>query len=109
MSPTKVLTKALSDAIPPGPHPDPRLKLIQVRLDFVQLAIDHIDWLDRGVDEWREAALAQQQKVHAAQATVKIAVRHLQEVLNKPRTYDDQVRADTNARDWLISIGSEPQ
>jgi FtsZ-binding cell division protein ZapB len=109
MSPTKVLTKALSDAIPQGPHPEPHAKWIQVRLDFVQAAIDHIDWLDRGVDEWREEALSQQQKFYAAQATVKIAVRHLQEVLNKPRTYDDQVRADTNARDWLISIGSEPQ
>jgi hypothetical protein len=109
MSPTKVLTKALSDAIPPGPHPDPRLKLIQVRLDLVQLAIDHIVCLDRGVDEWREEALSQQQKFYAAQATVKIAVRHLQEVLNKPRMYDDQVRVDTNARDWLESIGSEPE
>jgi hypothetical protein len=109
MSPTKVLTKALSDAIPKGPHPEPRAEWIQVRLDFVQLAIDQIDWLDRGVDEWREEALSQQQKFYAAQATVKIAVRHLQEVLNKPRTYDDQVRADTNARDWLTSIGSEPQ
>lgn len=109
MSPTKVLTKALSDAIPQGSHPEPHAEWIQVRLDFVQLAIDHIDWLDRGVDEWREEALSQQQKFYAAQATVKIAVRHLQEVLNKPRMYDDQVRVDTNAKGWLISIGSEPE
>jgi hypothetical protein len=109
MSPTKVLTKALSDAIPPGPHPDPRLKLIQVRLDLVQAAIDHIDWLDKGVDEWREEALSQQQKVHAAQATVKIAIGHLHEMLNKARTATESYAADTAARDWLISIGSEPQ
>ena len=109
MSPTKVLTKALSDAIPQGSHPEPHAEWIQVRLDFVQLAIDHIDWLDRGVDEWREEALSQQQKVHAAQAMVRIATRHLQAVLNKPRTFDEQQSADTAARDWLESIGSEPE
>ena len=109
MSPTKVLTKALSDAIPLGPHPEPHAEWIKVRLDFVQEAIDHIDWLDMGVDEWREEALSQQQKVHAAQAMVRIAIRHLHEVLNKPRTHAEQIIADVAARDWLISIGSEPQ
>jgi hypothetical protein len=109
MSPTKVLTKALSDAIPQGPHPEPHAEWIQVRLDFVQLAIDHIDWLDRGVDEWREEALSQQRKVHAAHAKARTAIAHLQCVLNKPRTFDEQQAADTAARDWLESIGSEPE
>jgi hypothetical protein len=109
MSPTKVLTKALSDAIPQGPHPEPHAKWIQVRLDFVQLAIDHIVCLDRGVDEWREEALSQQQKVHAAQAMVRIATGHLHEMLNKARTATESYAADTAARDWLTSIGSEPE
>jgi hypothetical protein len=109
MSPTKVLTKALSDAIPLGPHPEPHAEWIQVRLDFVQLAIDHIDWLDRGVDEWRDEALSQQQKFYAAQATAKIAIRHLHEMLNKARTATESYAADTAARDWLTSIGSEPE
>ena len=106
---TKELTKALSDAIPKGPHPDPRLELIQVRLDLVQAAIDQIDWLDRGVDEWREEALSQQQKVHAAKAMVRIAIKHLHEMLNKARTATESYAADTAARDWLTSIGSEPE
>jgi folate-binding Fe-S cluster repair protein YgfZ len=109
MSPTKVLTKELSDAIPKGPHPEPHTEWIQVRLDFVQLAIDHIDWLDRGVDEWREEALSQQQKFYAAKATVKIAIGHMQEMLNKARTATESYAADTAARDWLTSIGSEPE
>jgi hypothetical protein len=71
--------------------------------------IDHIDWLDRGVDEWREEALSQQQKVHAAHAKARTAIAHLQCVLNKPRTFDEQQAADTAARDWLESIGSEPE
>jgi hypothetical protein len=109
MSTTKELTKALSDAIPKGLHPEPHAEWIQVRLDFVQEAIDHLDWLEMGVGEWREEALSQQQKVHAAQAMVRIATRHLQAVLNKPRTHAEQIMADVAARDWLISIGSEPQ
>ena len=109
MSTTKELTKALSDAIPKGPHPEPHAEWIQVRLDFVQEAIDHMDWLERGVGEWREEALSQQQKTHAAKAWVRIATRHLQAVLNKPRTFDEQQAADTAARDWLTSIGSEPE
>jgi hypothetical protein len=109
MSTTKELTKALSDAIPLGPHPEPHAEWIQVRLDFVQAAIDQIDWLEKGNKEWRDIALSHIHQSNSAKAMGKIAIRHLQEVLNKPRTYDDQVRADTNARDWLTSIGSEPQ
>jgi len=109
MSTTEKLTKALSDAIPKGPHPDPRLKLIQVRLDFVQEAIDHIDWLEKGVGEWRDIALSHIRQSNAAKAASSIATRHLQAVLNKPRTFDEQQAADTAARDWLESIGSEPE
>ena len=109
MNPTKVLTKALSDAIPQGPHPEPHAKWIQVRLDFVQAAIDHIVCLDRGVDEWREEALSQQQKFYAAHAKARTAIAHLQCVLSKARTATESYAADTAARDWLTSIGSDPQ
>jgi len=44
----------------------------------------------------------------AAQATARIAITHLQAVLNKPRTHAEQQAADTVAREWLTSIGSEP-
>ena len=36
------------------------------------------------------------------------STKNLQAVLNKPRTHADQQAADTAARDWLTSIGSEP-
>ena len=109
MSTTKELTKALSDAIPKGPHPEPHAEWIQVRLDFVQEAIDHLDWLEMGVDEWREEALSQQQKAHAAHAKARTAIAHLQCVLSKARTATESYAADTAARDWLTSIGSEPE
>lgn len=108
MSTSTRLTKALSDAIPAGPHPDPHAEWINVRLDFVQEAIDHIEWLDKGNAEWRDMALIRAKQAEAARATARVAITHLQAILNKPRTHAKQQAADTLARDWLISIGSEP-
>lgn len=102
------LMKGLADAIPPGPHPEPHAEWIQVRLDFVQQAIDHIEWLEKGNEEWRLAGLSLGKQAKAAQATAQVAITHLQEVLNKPRTHEAQQQADTAARQWLESIGSEP-
>ena len=70
---------------------------------------DEIEWLEKGIVEWRELALSNQQQARAAQATARIAIAHLQAVLNKPRTHAEQQSADTKARDWLISIGSDPE
>lgn len=42
------------------------------------------------------------------QEQLQTAIGHLQAVLNKARTHDEQQKADTAARDWLTSIGSEP-
>ena len=50
----------------------------------------------------RRAALANFQE------QLQVAIGHLQAVLNKCRSADEQQRADTAARDWLVSIGSEP-
>lgn len=69
---------------------------------------DALDWAEKGLAEWRAQALATSQQLAAAQATARIAIGHLQAVLNKARTFDEQQRADTAARDWLTSIGSEP-
>lgn len=71
-------------------------------------AEDKIDWLEKGNAEWRSLALSNQQQSRAAQATARVAITHLQAVLNKARTHTDQQVADTAARDWLISIGSDP-
>ena len=69
---------------------------------------DDIEWLEKGNEEWRFLALANQQQARAARATARIAITHLQAVLNKARTHAEQQAADTAARDWLVSIGSEP-
>jgi hypothetical protein len=108
MSTTKRLTKAFSDAIPLGPHPKPCAEWIQVRLDFIQEAIDHLDWMEKGNAEWRDMAVSRAKQAETARAIARVAITHLQAVLNKPRTHADQQAADTAARDWLISIGSEP-
>ncbi len=107
MSTTKRLLKGLSDAIPLGPHPEPHAEWISVRLDFVQEAIDHIDWLEKGNAEWRSTALANGRHAEAARATARVAINHLDTVLNQCRSHDDQQAADTAARDWLASIGYE--
>ena len=107
MSTTKRLTKAFSDAIPLGPHPRPHSEWVSVRLDFVQEVIDHLEWLEKGNAEWRDIAVSRTKQFAAIQATARIAITHLQAVLNKARTHADQQAADTAARDWLISIGSE--
>ena len=108
MSTTKRLTKAFSDAIPLGPHPNPHGEWILVRLDRVQEAIDHFEWLEKGNIEWRDMAISKAKQAETARATARVAITHLQAVLNTPRTHADQQAADTAARDWLISIGSEP-
>jgi hypothetical protein len=108
MTTTERLTKAFSGAIPIGPHPEPHAEWISVRLDFVQDAIDHLEWLEKGNAEWREIAVRRTKELKAVQATARVAITHLQAVLNKPRTHAEQQEADSEARDWLISIGSDP-
>lgn len=105
---SKKIIKYMGDAIPLGPHPTPHAEWIQVRLDVVQNAIDHIEWIEKGNDEWKQMYTQSNRQRNAAQATARIAISHLQAVLNKARTHAEQQAADTAARDWLISIGSEP-
>ena len=102
------LCKYLTDAIPAGPHPNPHQEWVSVRLDVVQNAFDHIEWLGKGNDEWRDMYLSTDRQAKTARASARIAIEHLQNVLNKPRTHHAQQEADTAARDWLLSIGSEP-
>lgn len=71
-------------------------------------AWDGLEWVEKGLAEWRGVAQENSRHAEAARATGRVAINHLQEVLNKARTHDEQQRADTAARDWLLSIGSEP-
>lgn len=106
MSTTKRLTKAFSDVL--DARTNPADDWVSVGAGFLAEAVDHIDWLEKGNAEWRSVALVRGQHLAALQATARIALEHLQAVLNKPRTHDEQQAADTAARDWLVSIGSEP-
>lgn len=69
---------------------------------------DAVEWLEKGVAEWRYEALEKGRHAEVARATARVAIGHLQSVLNQPRTHAEQQRADTAARDWLLSIGSDP-
>lgn len=102
------LLKYMQDAIPQGEHPNPHAEFVSIRLDVLQAAIDYLEWLEKGNAEWRAQALDNARQREAVAATARVAINHLQQVLNKPRTHDQQQRADTAARDWLTSIGSEP-
>lgn len=109
------IIKWLRDAIPQGKHPNPYDEFIHVRLATVIAAANAIEsfedskeWLEKGISEWRDTALSNVRHAEIARATARVAIGHLQAVLNKTRTHDEQQCADTAARDWLISIGSEP-
>jgi hypothetical protein len=74
-----------------------------------QVVEEYPHWLGMTAKaEIANAIRANQKQAHAAQATARVAIAHLQAVLNKARTHAEQQAADTAARDWLISIGSEP-
>lgn len=112
----ETVVKYLRDAVPLGEHPTPHAEFITVRLDIVQAAADAIEafdddkeWIEKGLVEWRSMALENGKHAEMARSTARVAINHLQSVLNKPRTHAQQQGADTAARDWLLSIGSEPQ
>lgn len=54
-------------------------------------------------------AEAQRTALANCQEALQVAVGHLQKVLNGCRSHDEQQAADTAARQWLLSIGSEPK
>lgn len=101
------LLKYLADTIPAGPHPAPHAEWVGVRLDVVQTAIDHIEWLEKGNEEGRLQCISAAKQAKVAQAQARVAITHLQAVLNGCRTHEAQQAADTAARDWLESIGSD--
>lgn len=70
--------------------------------------VDGIDYIEKGLVEWRCEARRNAGYAESARATARIAIGHLQAMLNKARNFKDQQDADTAARDWLISIGSNP-
>lgn len=111
-----VATKALHGAIDlltkfrelPSLANTTAITLVDQELPALHSALDDVEWTEKGLAEWRCVALANAKNAEAARSSARVAIGHLQAVLNKARTHDDQQRADTMARDWLVSIGSEP-
>jgi hypothetical protein len=81
------------------------LVLIDKELPVLREALDDVEWTEKGLAEWRDMALSNAKQAEAARATARVAIGHLDCVLNQCRTAADQQKADTAARDWLTSIG----
>ena len=84
------------------------LEKVETVRDWLKEMADEQRDLETGLAGWRVQAEANSRQAHQARAVSRIAIGHLQAVLNKCRTHAEQQAADNAARDWLISIGSEP-
>lgn len=107
------IIKWLRDAVPLGEHPNPYNEYVTVRLANIVAAADAIeafeddhDWIEKGLAEWRSVAIENAKNAKMARATARVAINHLQSILNMARTHAQQQDADTAARDWLLSIGN---
>jgi hypothetical protein len=76
-------------------------------IDLLARALNEIDWLEKGNDEWREACVKHSHEAMRFRAQAKIALAHLDKVLNGCHNADEQMQADSAARLWLESIGYE--
>lgn len=101
---TKRLTEAFESAI--ATRSSPSDDWVQVGAGFLSEAIDYFEWLEKGNAEWRDMYLSADKQAKAARATARVAIGHLNKVLNECRTAPEQQGADTEARDWLASIGA---
>jgi len=99
----------LADALEEKEYPPRRAAAAELRRLHAENAElkDKVDWNDKGLAEWRDLALSEMKQAKAARATARIAITHLQKVLNGCKTHDEQQAADTAAREWLESIGAE--
>lgn len=80
---------------------------VDISRELLGEAIDHIDWIEKGLAEWRSESQRNARYAEAARATARVAIGHLQAVLNGAKSHYEQQLADTAARDWLLSIGND--
>jgi len=95
---TKRLTKAFSEALA-APRSDP---WVVIDPEHLSEAIDHMEWIEKGVEEWRQMYVAESLRYTTEAAISRVAIRRLIDMLRINRIPLD---ADTAARDWLTSIG----
>lgn len=83
----------------------PEDEIVTQQLEGLQEALDADEWTQKGLNEWRAAALVEKAEARRLDAKGQIAVLHLNKVLNGCQTAHEQQQADTAARLWLESIG----
>ena len=82
------------------------LVLIDQGLPVLRAALDDVEWTEKGLAEWRGEYQRAAKHAEAARATARVAISHLDKVLNGCRNAAEQQAADTVARDWLLSINA---
>jgi chromosome segregation ATPase len=87
---------------------DKALPLIDQQLPKLREALNEVERIENSLNEWRSAAQEKDRHLSAVRSTARTAIGHLQFVLNTAHTHSEQHAAESLARDWLVSIGSEP-
>lgn len=66
---------------------------------------DQIEWIERGIVEWREAAQKHLKALHMEMAKTRVAISRLQTLLNGQIDENQRLAAETAARDWMVANG----
>lgn len=77
-------------------------------IEALKVLSDQIDWIERGLAEWRESCQLRDRALKQQSATARVAIGHLQTLLNGRLDANQMLAAEKAARDWLESIGEEP-
>lgn len=86
------------------------LDMIDAELPRLRAALDDVEYTEKGLAKWRATAQANARHAEAARATARIAIGHLQRVLqdNHARIQAEQRQQwRRDAEDWLASIGAD--
>lgn len=84
---------------------DATSKNVSISRDVIGECIDHIDWLEKGINEWRSEATRFMKLYSMDRAKSSIAIKYLQELLNTRKTATQAWEIEKAAREWLDSIG----
>lgn len=86
------------------------LVLIDNELPMLRAGLDDAIDAEHGLAGWREKALANIKQAEAERATARIAIEHLQRVLQDTHARipaDQRLQWRRDAEDWITSIGGE--
>lgn len=86
------------------------LDMIDAELPVLRAGLDDAEVTERGLAEWRAMALANAKHTEAARATARVAIGHLQRVLQDTHARipsEQRLQWRRDAEDWLASIGCD--